>query len=117
MHIVVSIARCFSLPRSVPSNYVLFNHPPTTTAMSQKPHSTESIASTAIALVWTFTSLAIVVVGLRIYTRTRLINGLGLEDLAISASVVRTHMPPKHLPLRMVVQIMTLGIGLSRYSQ
>jgi hypothetical protein len=76
-----------------PSNYVLFNHPPTTTAMSQKPHSTESIASTAIALDWTFTGLAIVVVGLRIYTRTRLINGLGLEDLAISASVVRTHMP------------------------
>jgi hypothetical protein len=84
--------------------------------MSQKSHSTESIASMAIALDWTFTSLAIVVVSLRIYTRTRLINGLGLEDLAIFASVVRTHMP-QNIIRRIVVQIMTFGIGLSRYSQ
>jgi hypothetical protein len=93
---LVSITRRCSLPRAVhvlPAIHILFNYPLLTTAMSNKAHSTESIASTAIALVCTFTSLAVFVVGLRIYTRMRLINGLGLEDLAIFASVVRTHMP------------------------
>jgi hypothetical protein len=62
--------------------------------MVEKPKPTESIASTAITLDWIFTSLAIFVVGLRFYTRTRLINGLGFEDLAIFASVVRSLLPP-----------------------
>jgi hypothetical protein len=66
--------------------------------MSEKPQSTESIASTAIALDWTFTSLAIFVVGLRFYTRTRLINGLGLEDLVIFAGVVCLTMPWNTIP-------------------
>jgi hypothetical protein len=61
--------------------------------MAEKPKPIESIASTAIVLDWTFTSLAIFVVGLRFYTRTRLINGLGFEDLAIFASVVRSLLP------------------------
>jgi hypothetical protein len=61
--------------------------------MAGEPRSTESIAATAIALDWTFTGLAILVVSLRIYTRTRLINGLGLEDFAIVAGVVSLPMP------------------------
>jgi hypothetical protein len=93
---LASITRCCSLPFAVhvlPAIHTQFNYPHLTTAMSNKAHSTESIASTTIVLDWTFTSLAIFVVGLRIYTRMRLVNGLGLEDLAIFASVVSTHMP------------------------
>lgn len=61
--------------------------------MADPPRSTESIASTGIALNWLFTGLAMFVVALRFYTRTRLINGLGLEDLAIFASVVCLTVP------------------------
>ena len=53
-----------------------------------KPKPTESIASTAIVLDWTFTGLAMLVVGLRFYTRTRLITALGLDDFIILTSVV-----------------------------
>lgn len=87
---LVSFARCFGFSHSdslsLPK-YILFNHPSRSRSMSE-PQSTQSIASTAIVLDWTFTGLAMLVVGLRFYTRTRLIKALGLDDFIILTSVV-----------------------------
>jgi hypothetical protein len=80
-----------------------------------KPKPTQSIASTAIVLDWTFTGLAMLVVGLRFYTRTKLIKALGLDDFIILTSVVCVARTPSALVL--FVRIVIHGTGLSRHSR
>ena len=95
----VSLARRFSFSHSdnlsLPKS-ILSNHPSRSRSMAE-PKSTQSIASTAIVLDWTVTSLATLVVGLRFYTRTRLIKALGLDDFIILTSVVCVAQAPKSL--------------------
>jgi hypothetical protein len=58
--------------------------------MAQDP--TQDRGTAILVAMWTTTSIATIFVAARLYTRTKIVRSLGLDDYLISLSIVRPHL-------------------------
>lgn len=61
------------------------------------PEENENRAPELLAVLWTFTTLALVVVLLKVYTRVKIIRETGLDDFLILFSMVKKISHPSYL--------------------